>query len=258
MGKFSKCLLVSLLALIPAAAAAQTIPFNFTVPALLSTVGTAPYTQEAPLVWYADRYSPCGFTTATTPGVLTESVCASDFQTPTPNFANTQGNKFDLLAGTNSISIYVYVPSTWQLLPERLAGFWATAFNSSYAVSDYPIIEFQGPTNTEVAGPSYWPNGGVAGFYGWNNTGTGGYDYIGLPTGFKYNSWVKLTMALSGGQFTYTVGTGTSAKSITSPLSDPTDSYLGNVFLQAYNYDVPYSIKWKGLTFSFNSNAQLK
>jgi len=262
MGKFSKCLLVSLLALIPAAAAAQTIPFNFTVPALLSTVGTAPYTQEAPLVWYADRYSPCGFVAGTTPGVLTESVCASDFQTPTPNFANTQGNKFDLLAGTNSISIYVYVPSTWELLPERLAGFWATAVNSSYVVgNDYPIIEFQGPTNTEVAGPSYWPNGGVAGFYGWDNTanaGNGGFTLIGLPTGFKYNSWVKLTMALSGGQFTYTVGTGVSAKSITSPLFDPTEAYLGNVILEAYNYDTPYSIKWKTLTFSFNSNAQLK
>ncbi len=59
MGKFSKCLLASLLALIPAAAAAQTIPLSFTVPAQVSPT-------EAPFVWYADRYSPCGFTT--TPG----------------------------------------------------------------------------------------------------------------------------------------------------------------------------------------------
>lgn len=263
MGKFSMCLLVSLLALIPAAASAQTIPFNFAVPTVFSTIGTTPHTQEAPLVWYADRYSPCGFTAAS--GVLTESVCPVDFQTPNPNFADTQGNKFDLLPGTTSVSIYVYVPSTWTLLPERLAGFWATAVDSTYNPSggDYPIIEFQGPTTTPVAGPSYYPNGGVAGFYGWNNT-TSGWDFIGLPAGFKYNSWVKLTMTLtpaaglSPAQLTYTVGTGGTAVSKSSPLSDPTDTYLTNVILEAYNYDTPYSIKWKSLSFSFNSNGQLK
>ena len=216
MGKFSKCLLISLLSLIPAAAA-QTLGFDFSVPSQVSATG------EAPLEWYTDRYAPCTFSAAS--GILTESVCPSGFQTPTPSFYNTQGNKFDLLAGTNSISIDLYVPSTWELLPERLAGFWATAVNSSYVVgNDYPIIEFQGPTTTEVAGPSYWPNGGVAGFYGWNNTangGNGGFDYVGLPTGFRYNSWVKLTMALSNGQITYTVANSAGGDSVTIIAHSP-------------------------------------
>ena len=254
VGTFSTCLLVSLLALIPAAAAAQTLGLNFNVPAQVSPT-------EAPFVWYPDRFSPSNFSVISG-DILTESVAPAGFQTPTPSFYNTQGNKFDLVPGTNSVSIYVYVPSSWEVLPERLAGFWATAVNSSGVVgNDYPIIEFQGPINTEVAGPSYYPNGGVAGFYGWNNTangGNGGWDSIPLPAGFKYNSWVKLTMALSGGSFTYTV---TSAQlvstSITSPLSDPTEAYLGNVILEAYNYDSAYTIKWKKLTFSFDSNSQI-
>lgn len=256
MGKLSKCLLLSSLALISAAAAAQTLGFNFSVPAQVS-----PGQTEVPLEWYTDRYAPAGFSAAAS--VLTESVSPAGFQTPTPSFYNTQGNKFDLLAGTTSISIEVYIPSTWELLPERLAGFWATAVNSTYAVgNDYPIIEFQGPITTEVAGPSYYPNGGVAGFYGWNNTansGNGGWDLIGLPTGFRYNTWVKLTMALSGGQFTYTVVNvnGSGPVSISSPLYDPTEAYLGNVILEAYNYDTAYSIKWKKLTGSFNSNGQI-
>ena len=146
-GKFSKCLLVSLLCLIPAAATAQILGFDFSVPAQVSTTG------EAPLKWYSDRYAPCTFSAAST--VLTEAVCPTDFQTPTPSFYNTQGNKFDLLAGTNSISIDLYVPATWELLNERLAGFWATAVNSSYVVgNDYPIMEFQGPIVSEVPGPS--------------------------------------------------------------------------------------------------------
>jgi hypothetical protein len=229
---------------------AQTLGFDFSV-APQVTAG------EAPLEWYTDRYAPAGFSAAS--GILRESVSPSGFQTPTPSFYNTQGNKFDLLAGTTLISIEVYVPSTWELLPERLAGFWATAVNSSYVVgNDYPIIEFQGPITTEVPGPSYYPNGGVAGFYGWNNMNNG-WDYIGLPTGFRYNSWVKLTMALSSGQFTYIVANsaGADAVSISSPLSDPTEAYLGNVILEAYNYDAPITIEWKALKFSFNSNGQI-
>jgi hypothetical protein len=234
-------------------ATAQTLGLNFSNSPQLSAT-------EAPLAWYPDRFPPHGFSAAN--GVLTEGVSPSDFQTP-PSFYNTQGNKFDLLAGTTSVSIKVYVPESWELLPERLAGFWATAVNSGYVVgNDYPIMEFQGPTVSCVPGPSCWPNGGVAGFYGWDNTangGNGGWDYVGLPSGFRYNSWVTLTMTLNGGHFTYTVANnaGSGGVSITSPLYDPTESYLGNVILEAYNYDTAYSIQWKLLKFSFNSNGQL-
>jgi hypothetical protein len=245
---------------IAATAHAQTLGLNFSNPPQVSNNG------EAPLEWYTDRSAPCTFSAAN--GVLTEGVCPSDFNASTPNFFNTQGNKFDLVPGTTTVSIEVYIPETWEELPERLAGFWATAVDSSYAVgNDYPIIEFQGPTTTEVPGPSYWPNNGVAGFYGWNNTasngctptGLGGWNYIGLPANFRYNSWVKLTMTLGGGVLTYTVAnpSGAHAVSITSPLCDATEAYLGNVILEGYNYDAPQSIAWKLLKFSFDSNGQI-
>jgi len=248
-GLYIGCLLVSLMALIPATATAQTLGFDFSVPPQV-TAG------EAPLVWYTDRYAPAGFTTAS--GVLSETVTPAGFN-PTESFYNTQGNKFDLLAGTNSVSIEVYVPTAWETSNERLAGFWATAVNSGYVVgNDYPIIEFQGPIVSCIPGPSCYPNGG-AGFYGWNNTGAGSWDYIGLPADFRYNAWYKLTMTLSSGQFMYTVSdtNGENAVSLSSPLYDPTELYLGNVILEGYNYDNTSTIKWKLLKFSFNSNGQI-
>lgn len=247
-----------LLAVAPASAAAQTLGFDFSVTPQVSGSST-----EVPLQWYTDRYAPAGFSAAS--GVLSESVSPSGFQTPTPSFSNTQGNKFDLLAGTNSVSIELYVPSTWELLDERMAGFWITAFDSTYAVGDYPIIEFQGPIVSEVPGPSYYPNGGVAGFYGWNNT-TNSFTNIGLPAGFRYNAYYKLTITLnnptpaqSNGYFTYTVSdaNGANAVSQNSPLSDFNDLYLGNVILEGYNYDAPLTIKWRTLKYSFNSNGQI-
>lgn len=251
MGKVSKCLLVFLLSFIPVAATAQTLGLNFSVTPQVSNSST-----EVPLEWYTDRFAPAGFSAAG--GVLSESVSPSGFQTPTPNFANTQGNKFDLLAGTTSVSINLYVPATWELLNERMAGFWLTAFDNTYAVGDYPIIEFQGPIVSEVAGPSYYPNGGVAGFYGWNNV-TNGFEYIGLPASFRYNAYYKLTITLTGGQFTYTVSDVNGSNSVvqSSPLADPNDLFLGNVILEGYNYDAPLTIQWKLLKYSFASNGQI-
>jgi hypothetical protein len=247
-----------LLAVAPASATAQTLGLDFSVPAVVSGSQT-----EVPLAWYTDRAAPAGFTAAS--GVLSESVSPSGFQTPTPSFYNTQGNKFDLLAGTNSVSIELYVPSTWELLDERMAGFWLTAFDSTYSVGDYPIIEFQGPIVSEVPGPSYYPNGGVAGFYGWNNN-TNSFTYIGLPAGFRYNAYYKLTITLnnptpaqSNGYFTYTVSdaNGDNPVSQNSPVSDFNDLYLGNVILEGYNYDAPLTVKWRALKYSFNSNGQI-
>jgi hypothetical protein len=258
MRKLSLYLPVILLALIPAVAAGQTYTFNFATPVVLAPT-------ETPGAWYPDRYPPCGFSSpAVAPdgalNSLHESICASDYQTPLyaypiqlGNFYNTQGRKYDLPANVTTVSIELYVPSSWATsLNRRIAGFWATADDSANVVAnDYPIIEFQGPTTTDSpAGPKYWPNGGVAGFYGWNNTanaGNGGYDYIGLPAGFTYNSWVQLTMTLVPGTgFVYTVSgpSGLGAVSITSPFFDPTEVSLANVILEGYNYDADYSIYW--------------
>lgn len=254
MEKISKYLLVSLLALIPAAAVGQTLEFNFIDPLTLAAT-------ETPGAWYPDRYAPCGFAAQQTApnhtvDVLQESICASDFQTPTPNFSNTQGRKYDLLANTYSASILLYVPKSWSKANRRLAGFWATASNSSNVVGDdYPILEFQGPITSDAGGPSYFPNGGVAGFYGWSSA-TDTFTYIGLPPGFKYNNWVELTMTVVPGKgFVYTVTalnspTGVSLK---SPFNDPSETTLANVILQGYNYDDSYSVYWDDFSFSFTS-----
>ena len=187
---------------------------------------------------------------------LQESICASDFQTPTPSFFNTQGRKYDLIANTYSITISVYDPKIWGTTNARLAGFWATAVNSSnVAGDDFPIIEFQGPITTDAGGPGYDPNGGIAGFYGWDNT-VSGFTLIGLPPGFKYNSWVELTMTLMPGKgFVYTVTSLNHKKgvSLKTGFNDSTETILGNVILEGYNYDTSYSIFWNDLNFSFNS-----
>lgn len=256
--KLSKYLVVSLLALIPAAGFAQNnknVTFNFASPVVLASTETAGD-------WYPDRYAPCGFSSpATAPdgtkNTLEESICTSGFQTPTPSFYDTQGRKYDVIANTYAISINLFVPSSWETQNARMAGFWATAVNSSSVLgNDYPIIEFQGPTTSDAGGPSYWPNGGVAGFYGWDNTansGNGGFTYIGLPPNFQYNSWVTLTMTLiPGSGFVYSVSNWGNHRgvSIETGFYDPTEVSLGNVILEGYNYDTNYSIFWNNLTFA--------
>jgi len=249
-------LLVSLLVLIPAAGSAQNFSLNFGD--LLQLAAT-----DTPGVgtWYPDRYPPCGFASqATAPdytnNVLEQDICASNFQTPTPSFFNTQGRKYDFIANTYSVSILLYVPQSWSKKNARLAGFWATAADSTNAVGgDYPIIEFQGPITSDAGGPGYYPNGGVAGFYGWNNS-TSTFNYIGLPPGFKYNNWVELTMTVVPGKnFVYTVTALNAPQglSVKSPFSDSAETGLANVILEAYNYDSSYSVFWDNLDFLANS-----
>ncbi len=194
---------------------------------------------------------------------LEESICATDSISNRPaayqsTFYNTQGRKYDLLANTYSITISLYVPSSWATTNARMAGFWATAFDSTDSNNgsgDFPIIEFQGAINS-----GDYANGGVPGFYGWDNV-AGAWDFIGLPAGFKYNTWVNLTMTLMPGhnfQYTVTDPSGKHGVSIVSPLSDATDASLGNVILEGYNYDNNYSIFWNNLNFSFTSLVCVK
>jgi len=223
-------LLVSLLVLIPAAGSAQNFSLNFGD--LLQLAAT-----DTPGVgtWYPDRYPPCGFASqATAPdytnNVLEQDICASNFQTPTPSFFNTQGRKYDFIANTYSVSILLYVPQSWSKKNARLAGFWATAADSTNAVGgDYPIIEFQGPITSDAGGPG---------------------------PGFKYNNWVELTMTVVPGKnFVYTVTALNAPQglSVKSPFSDSAETGLANVILEAYNYDSSYSVFWDNLDFLANS-----
>ncbi|MGA2569314.1 MAG: hypothetical protein ABSF23_02230 [Terracidiphilus sp.] len=251
-----------LLALVCVNATGQSVQVNFANP-VVTTANSTP----AAGVWYIDRFAPCGFSSPDiapdgTRNTLEESICTAAFQTPTPSFYDTQGRDYLLIANTYSMSIQLYVPSSWQNENARMAGFWGAAVDSSGNIGDYPIIEFQGPITSELPGPGYYSNGGVAGFYGWNNaanSGNGGWDYIGLPPGFRYNSWVKLTITLVPGVgFEYSVADpwsrhGVSISSPTSAAPSDPDSALSAVLLQGYNYDMNYNIFWNNFTMSSSS-----
>jgi len=246
MQSLLKYLLLPAMTLLPLAGQAT---FDFSTP--VQTAAT-----ETPGKWYVDRFPPHGFVSPVaapdgSPNALKESIAASDHQTyPDNSFYNTQGRKFDMPANTLSVTIKLYVPAAWASANGRKAGFWETVFDSGNVVGDYPIIEFQGPITSDLQGPGYDPNGGVAGFYGWNNV-TGVFDFIGLPAGFTYNSWVQLTITLvPGSNFVYTVSSTDSSVSINSPLSDLSDAYVGNTILQGYNYGQDYDIFWGGGSIS--------
>ncbi|MGD1095454.1 MAG: hypothetical protein ABSB35_26100 [Bryobacteraceae bacterium] len=244
---FAKCFLICSLTLLPAAAQ---VTFNFSTPVQLANTDT-------PGKWYIDRFPPNGFVSPVTapngtPNTLEESIAAGDVQAGT-SFYNTQGRDFDLPTGSTSVTIALYVPAAWETENARTAGFWTCAVVSGACTGsgDYPIIEFQGPITSQPAnGPSYQPNGGVPGFYGWNNV-TGTFDFIGLPVGFTYNSFVQLTIAIVGGQFVYTVGDPSSGGSVSldSPFNVAGDTALTQVLLEGYNYGFNYSIFWSGTPF---------
>jgi hypothetical protein len=255
MKTLSRYLLLFLLAVIPAAAFAAdgVLTLNFSTPVQLAP-------SETPGFWYPDRYAPSTFVSpATAPdgtrNALEEGIALADYQGP-DSFYNIQGRKYDLPGHTVSTTIEVYVPKSWATNNSQMAGFWGTVFDSTGAVGDYPIIEFQGNLTTPDLVTPY-TNNGVPGFYGWNNV-TGSYNYIGLPTNFKYNSWVELTMTLIPGKgFEYTVSEPSShhGVSILSPLSDPLDVSFGNVILEGYNNDASYSFFWNNLSASFTSSV---
>ena len=88
------------------------------------------------------------------------------------------------------------------------------------------------------------------------NGGNGGWDYIGLPPGFQYNSWVTLTITtVPGTGYEYKVTDANSRRgvSIQSPFYDSTETSISNVILEAYNYGASYNVFWNNLSFVSSS-----
>jgi hypothetical protein len=189
----------------PASAAVQT----FDDPITLSP------TQQAG-AWYTDRYAPAGFESGVSFGGddrLKQTISASDGQAD--GFYNTQGRKFDLGDGTLQLSIDLYVDDTWAGANKRMAGLWATAFDTLGDVSAYPILEFTSSDSN-------------ARFRGYD-VNTGLWMDMGLPSAFAYDSWYTLGITLSAGQVTYTVG------NLSASVAAVDSVDLGNVILQGYN-----------------------
>jgi len=192
---------------------------------------------QAPGVWYTDRYAPFGFTNAYFDGDdrLKHSINAADCEPCRPGgfngaFYNTQGRKYDT-PGATAMSIELYVPAGWASTGRRMAGFWGTALNSGNAISFFPIIEFT----------STLDGSGLPRFRAWNG---GGWNDLGLPSGFAYDAWQTLEFELIGTDVVYTVG------DLTLTLPSNGSVQIGNTILQGHNNvaGVTYDIHWDNLT----------
>ena len=186
--------------------------------------------------WYTDRYAPAVFESGVSgggrTGVLRHGISADDGADNRPSgfsgvFYNTQGMKYDL-SGINEMSIELYISSDWATTGRRMAGLWATGFDSDGDVSLYPIIEFTSDNDN----PRFqaWPI----------DPSTGGFEDLGLPTNFAYDEWYTLNIKL-GNSVTLSVDDLTH----TFPNSNETVEF-GNVILQGHNTEdgVNYDIYW--------------
>lgn len=212
--------------LVASVATAQSFNFDAAV-----TTGTT----QAPGVWYTDRYAPAGFTSPAFfdgDNRLKQSISSADSEANRPGsfssaFYNTQGRKYDLDAGMTSLSIDLYVSADWATSGRRMAGLWGTAFDSTNAVSFFPIIEFTSDSND-------------ARFRTYNN---GVWVDLGLPTAFAYNTWTTLTMSIVGSDWVVSAGDQSTTFSALG------SSYIGNAILQGHNTaaGVDYDIYWDNM-----------
>jgi hypothetical protein len=190
--------------------------------------------------WEVDRSAPFAFEVDTTSfageSVLKQSIDASDATDQA--FRQTQGRKFDLIEGTTSMQIDLYMDESWEPTGDegfRWAGFWGVATNAAGEIVDYPIIEF---TTLD----------GDARFRIWESSDESWHD-IGLPSGFSYGEFETLEMTLqSDGTFLFQIGDLT----YTSDVYDAVE--IDSVILQGYNQvpDDPdggrtYDIFWDNL-----------
>lgn len=183
--------------------------------------------------WYTDRYAPAGFVAEVFEGDsrLKHSIDAADCAScrgggQTGAFYNTQGRKYDI-TGALAMSIELYVPSSWATTGRRMAGFWGTALDAGSSISGYPIIEFTSENGTPR-------------FRGWDSDGS--WVDLGLPTGFAYDQWYTLEIALlPNDEFMYSVG------DISASVPALGSTIIDNVILQGHNTDTPgvtYDIYW--------------
>jgi hypothetical protein len=120
-----------------------------------------------------------------------------------------------------------------------MAGFWGTAFDATNQVSAYPIIEFV----SDLGNPR---------FRAYDN---GVWVDMGLPSGFSYNSYVKLEMELlPSGEISLKAG---DLQYTTVNLAAYGSTRIANVILQGHNSSsgVSYDIYWDNFYFNNNGTA---
>lgn len=197
--------------------------------------------DQAPDVWYVDRFAPAAFESFDFEGrkVLRHGVLGSQKQSQ--SFYNYQGRKLDVnLSGpTITVSIDLFVGSDWGS-KQRNAGFWATGLDSENAVSAYPMIA--------------WRSGGTdpAGFYAFDYF-YGGWDLLhAAGTEDYYGKWHNLA-------FTYNVGEGVSYfidGEFSGSFADSYTTQISNIILNVYNFGEDYDVYWDNLT-NFTNEAKV-
>lgn len=186
--------------------------------------------------WQVDRFAPAVFASGSVGGgrngVLTHSISSADLQGTA--FYNTQGRKFDLGPGTDTLSVELFVDDDWASLAAgtRLAGLWGTAVDAVDAVAGYPIIEFI----IETTGNGL--------FRGYDSSGGSWVDILAV-TDFGSGNWYDLEIALVGNEFTYSVN-GT----IGATVGAGSTTEITNAILQGHNAGANYSIYWDNLAAS--------
>lgn len=196
--------------------------------------------NQAPGVWYTDRYEPYGFESPELfngNNRLKHSIDASDGANNRPGaynsaFYNTQGRKYDLNAHTTYAEIDLYIPAGWATTGRRMAGFWGTGYNVNNAVSAYPIVEFTS-------------DGGTARFRAWESSG----GWVDMGTVTTFDTWVTLSIELlPDGEFLCKAG---SLQYTTTSMGATASARIANVILQGHNTTegVTYDIYWDNFAY---------
>jgi hypothetical protein len=193
------------------------------------TVITGP--TQASGVWYTDRYAPNSFENIGTfqgrDNVLGVGISSTDHQANA--WYNFQGRKYDAaIAGSFTISADLWLPASWALGANgyRAPSLWAAAVGAGDAITAYPILGF---SNTSGAGM----------FRAWDWGGNG--TWVNLAAAPTYDAWNSFQIAFdaSTSVFSYYVNGVESAT-----VAGGGSTGLGNVFIQAYNFNEDYTSHW--------------
>lgn len=175
-------------------------------------------------VWYVDRYAPAAFESFDFNGENVLRVAIDGVNDGAANrggqsstFYNTQGRKINQQGlGVTIVKGDLYIPADWET-KHRRSDLWATAYNSSDAISFYPIIGFRNPDgNTPML--SYY------------HGGTGEWIEVGPPS--EYDRWYSFEVELDSSELVYRID-GVDVGRLDSNNS----TYFGNIIVQAYNFN---------------------
>lgn len=179
--------------------------------------------------WVTDRTTPSGGYGAETFAGRQSVYLNVDAPSNAPtSFYQYEGITKNIPAGSKTLKGDLYIDPTW---PDNVrAGFWGVGYDTTNAISSYPIVEY----NTAFA--SHWRI--------WDSVGLGGWREVAAPS--ATSGWNTIELAInktdSAKTDVYVNNTyiGTSA-------TDATDDFR-SVILNNYNFgDHDYAVHWSNI-----------